>query len=252
MVDYTDAAGKPVRVEARPGTPVFDDYWGDFLVDFSRHLESKGWLNDTYISMDERTPEDLAYIANFVRRVAPKLKIAMAGNRKPSEFKGIVIDNYSQCMRHVNQSFLDEVPERRKAGRTTTYYICCGPARPNTFMRSGAGEAFVCGFFPAACGLDGLLRWAYNSWGEDSLNDMTYTRWTAGDVALIYPDGSPSWRFLELKNGIQAAEKFRILKEAGGRDAELDALAAKFNLKALLDGTNYVGLRKAVMDVVNR
>ena len=252
MVDYTDAAGKPVRVEARPGTPVFDDYWGDFLVDFSRHLESKGWLNDTYISMDERTPEDLAYIANFVRRVAPKLKIAMAGNRKPSEFKGIVIDNYSQCMRHVNQSFLDEVPERRKAGRTTTYYICCGPARPNTFMRSGAGEAFVCGFFPAACGLDGLLRWAYNSWGEDSLNDMTYTRWTAGDVALIYPDGSPSWRFLELKNGIQAAEKFRILKEAGGRDAELAALAAKFDLKKLLEGTNYVGLRKAVLDMVNR
>ncbi len=252
MVDYVDAAGEPVRVEARPGTPAFDDYWGDFLVDFSKHLAEKGWLDNTYIAMDERTPEDLAYIAKFVRRIAPKLKIAMAGNRKPSEFKGIEIDNYSQSMGHVDKPFLDEVPDRRKQGKTTTYYICCGPARPNTFMRSGAGEAFVCGFFPAACGLDGILRWAYNSWGEDSLNDMTYMRWTAGDVALVYPDGSPSWRFLELKNGIQAAEKFRILKEAGGRDAELAALAARFDVKKLLDGVNYVGLRKKVLDTVNK
>ena len=155
----------------------------------------------------------------------------------------------------------DEFPEiggeaqgvtvRRASGKTTTYYICCGPVRP-TFMSSGPGEAFVCGFYPAACGLDGLLRWAYNSWGEDSNNDMTYSRWTAGDIALVYPDGSPSWRFLELKNGIVAAEKFRILREQGGRDAELDALAAKFDLKKLLEGTDYEGLRCAVQDAVNR
>ena len=252
MVDYVDASGSQVRVKALPGSPEFEDYWGDFLVDFSRHLEAKGWLKNTYIAMDERSPEDLVKIASFVRRVAPGLKIALAGNRKPSEFKGIEIDNYSQYIGHIDQAFLDEVPARRDACRTTTYYVCCGPARPNTFMRSGRGEAFVCGFYPAACGLDGLLRWAYNSWGEDPINDMTYARWAAGDVALVYPDGSPSWRFLELKNGIQAAEKFRILREAGGRNAELDALAAKFEVKKLLGGTDYQGLRKAVLDVVNR
>ena len=272
MVDYKDAGGKSVRIEARPGTPVFDDYWGDFLVDFSKHLEAKGWLKDAYIAMDERTPEDLAYIAKFVRRVAPRLKVAMAGNRKPSDFKGIVIDNYSQAMRYIvtdangkyseemarrriptiDEAFLEEAAERRKEGKTTTCYICCSPERPNTFMSSGPCEAFVCGFYPAACGLDGLLRWAYNSWGEDSCNDMTFMRWTAGDVALVYPDGSPSWRFLDLKNGIQAAEKFRILKEAGGREQELAALAAKFKIEALLDGTNYQALRKAVDLTLNR
>ncbi|MBR4654115.1 MAG: DUF4091 domain-containing protein [Kiritimatiellae bacterium] len=257
MVDYVDADGKAVRVEAKPGTPVFDDYWGDFLVDFSKHLEAKGWLKDTFIAMDERTPEDLAYIAKFVRRIAPGLKIAMAGNRKPSDFKGIVIDNYSQALRYLEgpsfgKEFLAEAAERRKEGKVTTFYVCCSPARPNTFMCSGPGEAFVCGFYSAACGLDGLLRWAYNSWGEDACRDMTYSRWTAGDVALVYPDGSPSWRFLDLKNGIQAAEKFRILKEAGGREQELAALAAKFKIKALLDGTNYQALRKAVDSTLNR
>jgi hypothetical protein len=83
------------------------------------------------------------------------------------------------------------------------------------------------------------------------MNDMTYFRWTAGDVALVYPDGSPSWRFLELRNGIVAAEKFRILREMGGRDAQLDALAAKFDLKKLLDGTDYMALRGAVQETVN-
>ena len=203
-------------------------------------LEKNGWTMSAPV------------LAAFVRRVAPGLRIAMAGNRRPSEFKGIEIDNYSQSMGHVDKPFLDEVSVRRASGKTTTYYVCCAPARPNTFMSSGPGEAFVCGFYPAACGLDGLLRWAYNSWGEDSNNDMTYSRWTAGDIALVYPDGSPSWRFLELKNGIVAAEKFRILREEGGRDAELDALAAKFDLKKLLEGTDYEGLRRAVQDVVNR
>ena len=252
MVDYKDADGKTVRVEAKPGTPVFDDYWQDFLVDFSRHLEAKGWLKDAYISMDERTPEDLAYIAKFVKRVAPGLKISMAGNRKPSDFKGIEIDNYSQSMSRITEDFLAEVPARQKEGKTTTFYICCGPARPNTFMWSGNGEAFVCGFYPAACGLDGLLRWAYNSWGEDSNHDMTYNRWGAGDVSLVYPDGSPSMRFLELKNGIQQAEKFRILKAQGGDVVTLEKLAKRFDLQALLKGTNYVGLRQAVLDALNR
>ena len=254
-VDYTDAEGRKVRVEARPGTAVFDDYWSDFLVDFSKHLGAKGWLKDTYIAMDERSPEDLAYIVKFVRRVAPSLKIAMAGNRSPSEFRGIEIDSYSQSMSHIKQQFqpfIDDVAARRATGKVTTYYVCCSPARPNTFMRSTVGEAFVCGFYPAVCGVDGFLRWAYNSWGEDSMNDMTYTRWSAGDVALVYPDGSPSWRFLELKNGIQAAEKFWILRELGGHDAELDALVSKFDMKKLIDGTDYNALRRAVFDVVNR
>ena len=251
-VDYFGADGRQVRVAAKPGTPFFDEYWGAFLPDFERHLREKGWLANTYIAMDERSPEDLTYIAKFVRRVAPGFKIAMAGNRKPSEYNGIEIGSYSQLLGHVSKDFLGEVPARQKEGNVTTYYVCCSPERPNTFMNSGLGEAFVCGFYPAAAGLDGLLRWAYNSWGADPVNDMTYPRWTAGDVALVYGDGSASWRFLELRNGIVAAEKFRILREQGGRDADLDALASKFDARQLMKGADYEALQRAVSDIVNK
>ncbi|MGN0846720.1 MAG: DUF4091 domain-containing protein [Kiritimatiellia bacterium] len=252
VVDYVNAAGETVRVAAKPGTPVFDDYWHDFLIDFEAHLREKGWLKDAYIAMDERTPEDLRYIVTFVRRTAPGLKIAMAGNRAASEFDGIEIDSYSQAFRAVGGKFLGEVSNRPRDGKVVTYYVCCNPARPNTFMSSTPGEAFVCGFYPAVSGFDGFLRWAYNSWGEDPLNDMTYNRWDSGDVALVYPDGSPSWRFLELKNGIQQAEKFRLLSESGRNAETLRKLAAMFDAKALLDGTDYLALRRAVFDALNR
>ena len=37
----------------------------------------------------------------------------------------------------------------------------------------------------------------------------------------------------------------------GGRDAQFDALAAKFDLGKLLDGTDYMALRGAVQETVN-
>lgn len=252
VVDYVDERGKPVTVVAKPGTQSFEMYWHDFLMDFERHLKEKEWLENTYISMDERSPEDLVYISSFLRRIAPGLKIAMSGDRNPSAYKGVEIDSYSQAMQLITPEFLSEVPMRRSQGKVTTYYICCNPSRPNTFMGSGAAEAFVCGFLPVVCGLDGLCRWAYNSWGENPIMDMSYNRWDSGDTALIYPDGSPSWRFLDLKNGIQQAEKFRILKEEGVRISELERLAKCFVLRDLLAGADYRKLRENVLKELNR
>ena len=252
-VDYPDADGKSSWIPLKPATPAFEEYWRDFLVDFERHLKEKGWLGDTYIAMDESELDELKAVVSFVRRHAPGLKVALAGNRVPSHYKGLDFDSYSQILNDaVDADWKPEVARRKREGKVTTCYVCCGPPRPNTFMSSAPGEAFVCGFFPAAYGLDGFLRWAYNSWGEDPLNDMTYNRWRSGDVALVYPDGSPSWRFLELKNGIQQAEKFRILKETGVRTNELEKVAAKFIAKELIEGTDCRALRQAVLNAVNK
>ena len=253
IVRYTGPGGETVAIEAKPGTRAFDDFWGPFLEDFARHLKEKGWFKDTFIAMDERSPEDVLYIAKFVQKHAPGMRIAMAGNRKPSDFKGITIDSYSQLLNYVTPDFLAECAERRAKGYVTTHYVCCSPFYPNTFMSSGAGEAFWNGVYPAIVGLDGFLRWAWNSWGEDAMNDASYWWWRAGDTFLVYPDGSPSWRFLELRNGIAAAEKIRIFKEQGLFAGELAKLAARYDSKtAVANKCDFPAIRKATLDLVNR
>ena len=80
---------------------------------------------------------------------------------------------------------------------------------------------------------DGYLRWAYNSWVKDPLHDTRFRQWPAGDTYMVYPYGRSSVRFEKLVEGIQAAEKVRILREELKADtaklAELDALIERFN-----------------------
>ena len=254
-VYYQDAAGARKSLQAKPDTPAFEDFWGDFLVDFKRHLEQKGWFADAYIAMDERSPEDVSAITKFIQRRAPGFKVAMAGNRKPSEFKGITIDNYSQVLEKgfVTEAFRKELDERRAKGYTTTFYVCCWPPRPNTLMANPTAEAFWLGVYPAIGGYDGQLRWAYNSWPFDPCRNAAYGNWAAGDTFLAYPDGEPSVRFLELKRGIVAAEKIRILREKGLFVKEIDEVAKKFSLAEANDGkADMRALREAVLGVVNR
>ena len=227
--------------------------WGAFLDRFTKHLKEKGWYDQTLMAMDERMPEDVKKVADFVRRHAPGMRISMAGNRKPSEFKGIDIDVYCQTLRHVSPDFLAEIPARRAKGFVTTFYVCCGPAYPNTFMSSGPGEAFWLGAYPAMAGLDGFLRWAWNSWPQNPKEDATYWNWKSGDTFLCYPDGEPSWRFLELRNGIVAAEKVRLLKEQGLFAKDLAKVAALYKVdEAVANKSNFQAIRKATLDVVNK
>ena len=230
--------------------------WGASFDRFVAHVKAKGWFKNTLMAMDERKPEDVAKVVAFVQRHAPGMRISMAGNRKPSDFKGIAIDVYSQvlwadCM---TPAFLAEAAERAKRGMVTTHYVCCSPRKPNTFMESGPGEAFWCGASPAFLGLDGFLRWAWNSWPQDPDDDASYGGWRAGDTFLCYPKGAPSWRFLELRNGIIAAEKVRILRESGALDAAAFAkLAQSYDVKAANAGTcDFMKIRKATLDFVNK
>lgn len=235
-----DEDGKELKFQAKPGTKEFDDYWKPFLLDFAKHLKEKGWFERTYISMDERAPEDMRLISKFIVEYGGGLKIATAGNFDPSTMPDLKLQLYCPVVDTVTDSFLAKnLEQRRAAGYLTTYYVCCVPYKPNSFLESDPAESFWCGFYPAAKNLDGFLRWAFNSWPYDPRHDGSYGNWRAGDTYLIYTDASPSVRFLELKAGIQAAEKFRILKEAGVASDELKALAAKYdyfkNRKAAVD-----------------
>ena len=229
--------------------------WGAFLDRFVAHVKAKGWFEHVVMAMDERAPEDVAKVAKFVQRHAPGMRISMAGNRKPSDFKGIRIDVYSQIMTGdcVTPEFLAEAAERRAKGFVTTHYVCCGPGCPNTFVTSGPGEAFWLGASPAFLGLDGFLRWAWNSWPNDPEEDATFGSWPPGDTFLCYPGGEPSWRFLELRNGVVAAEKARILKEKGLFADDFKKVAALYDvIKATDDACDFKAIRQRTLDLVNR
>ena len=254
VVRWQNAKGETESCVAKPGTKEFEDYWGVFLQAFATHLkQKKGWFEQTYISMDERSIEDVKLIGEFVQKHAPGLRISMAGNQLPSQY-GVTIDDFCMILSDkINADYLKETAERRAKGMVTTYYVCCGPLYPNTFMSSGPGEAFWLGAYPAMIGLDGFLRWAWNSWPKDPKEDATYWAWTAGDTFLCYPDGEPSWRFMELRNGIAAAEKVRLLKEQGLFKEELAKVAALYKQdEATANKSNFAKIRQATLDVVNK
>ena len=249
VVRWQNAKGETESCVAKE----FEDYWGVFLQAFATHLKQKGWFEQTYISMDERSIEDVKLIGEFVQKHAPGLRISMAGNQLPSQY-GVTIDDFCMILSDkINADYLKEAAERRAKGMVTTYYVCCWPLYPNTFMSSGPGEAFWLGAYPAMIGLDGFLRWAWNSWPKDPKEDATYWAWTAGDTFLCYPDGEPSWRFMELRNGIAAAEKVRLLKEQGLFKEELAKVAALYKQdEATANKSNFVKIRQATLDVVNK
>lgn len=254
MVAWKDADGKERREKILPGTPEFEDYWGAFLVDFATHLKAKGWFSDSYIAMDERGPEDVRKIADLIQRKAPGMKIAMAGNRKPSLFAGIDIANFCLGLIHLRKDFLPELKPRRDKGYRTTFYVCCSAAHPNTFMESPADEGYWLGAYPVMIGFDGFLRWAANSWPKDPYKDASFKTksWKAGDTFLIYPNGELSSRLISLRAGIVAAEKLRILRAEKDVEADVKRLAAPYGYRgAVNNGFDFSAFRRDVEAFVN-
>ena len=233
-VRWTGPDGKEKGNHLRPGTPEFAAYWKPFLKSFTKHLADKGWLDVTYIALDERPPKAMRPLVEFIRQYGKGLKVSAAGNRKPSEFVGIELENFSLSIQYVTDEFVQEAHQRAKDGKITTTYICCGPYMPNTFLCSDPCEAHWLAVYQQVAGFSGLLRWAYNSWPKDPMCDGSYGNWWCGDTYLVYPDGSPSSRLLMLNNGIQAAEKWRICEERGLLKEERAKLAARYQLKTAL------------------
>lgn len=256
MATWEEEDGTVRKAKAVPGTKEFRSYWGDFLADFAAHLKAKGWFEDAVVSIDERSPDDVRNIAALIAEKAPGLKVAIAGNRSPSQFEGIDIHHACFGLYHLTDKLIAEAKERGERGKVTTYYVCCSPDHPNTLCHNELEEAFWLGAYPAFAGLDGFLRWAWNSWPEDPMHDASYTGigggWKAGDTYLVYPDGSPSLRFLELRSGIVAAEKVRILKEEGLFADEIAALGAKFDRKAAFaNKADFGKLKSETLGIVN-
>lgn len=76
-----------------------------------------------------------------------------------------------------------------------------------------------------------MLRWAYNSWPENPQYDSRFGNWSSGDTYLVYPYLRSSIRFERLIDGIEAAEKVRILRKEGANLEELDKVLEEIRTK---------------------
>lgn len=207
---YFDQASNSFKyLNAKPGEHAYDEFWGNMLTSFAKHLKEKGWFDITHISMDERPMKDMLATLKVIRKADKDFKVSLAGTYHDE----LVKELHDYCIA-IGEKFPAEViKSRREAGQVTTYYTCCTEPRPNTFTFSAPAEAEWLGWFAAKENLDGYLRWALNSWVKNPLQDSRFRTWAAGDTYMIYPEGRSSIRFERLIEGIQSYEKIRMLKE---------------------------------------
>lgn len=229
---YDQAQDSTITVVAEPGKPVFEELWTPFLTDFSKHLAAKGWLEKTNIAMDERTPEAMDAAINVLRKCAPDMGFALADMHSSYKKYTMMRD---VCVAQGQPADHSDIVSRRGQGYNTTFYICCGPAYPNTFTNSNPYEAELLGWYGLAYDYDGMLRWAYNSWPADPVNDTRYGAWNGGDTFLVYPGNRSSMRFERLINGIESAEKVRILRAQNIDVSPVDSVLADIRANNIND-----------------
>jgi hypothetical protein len=94
------------------------------------------------------------------------------------------------------------------------------------------------GWHSAAAGLDGFLRWAWDSWPADPARDARHFRFPAGDTFLVYPGPLSSVRMERLREGFVDFEKVRIVRDqlAGRADPAARSAAAELD-RALIPFT---------------
>ncbi len=230
-VRYLDMrTGDYVWEEWAPESEQFKAFWKLFLKDLRRHLHEKGWFSHSYMGINENKLEDSLSSIRTLKQDSGEWKVTYAGNWHPE--LDDLLDDY--CVIVDRSMSPDQVRRRRRLNKTTTFYVCCHPPRPNNFVFSPSAEGAWMGWYAAAFGYDGFLRWAYDSWTADPARDTRHVRWPAGDCFLVYPGARSSIRFERLREGIVAFEKVRVLREVmkertAGAGEQLHQTLNRFN-----------------------
>lgn len=250
QVNYFDEDSSGyITVKVIPGTEEYENLWRPFLYDFRAHLAEMGWLNKTTIAMDERGLEDMKKMISLIKEATPEIKITLAGEYHPE----IKFDVYDLCVFIRPPLETNPIRERVEKGFPTTFYTCCArPEHPNSFTFSPPAESAWIGWYAAAQGYSGFLRWAYNSWVEDPLMDTRFIKWPAGDTYFVYPGPRSSIRFERLREGIQDFEKIQILKKVFNKFTTPEDLEKLQELQNFLEQINPESLnKKPAKDWVN-
>lgn len=183
---------------------------------------SEGLIRKVRIAADE--PADVEAFRkslNRIRKNAPLFRYKAIINHTDfigefgNEIDDFVLGISCMCSSYPELKKYMKDPDDRKY----SWYVCCGPEYPNTFLKSRLIEAQYFGILTSFLGLDGFLRWNYTVWPNRPRVDIRYTPFPTGDLNFVYPAGDmgvlKSLRWKALRRGIIDAELLSALKARG-------------------------------------
>lgn len=223
---YDKAKKKDVKISVNPANKEkYNRIWTPFLKSFISHLDEMNWFDSTYIGFDERRNMETALdlITAVKNKNGKSLKISASFN----DFKNNAaifnrLDYASvglQQIRNNLNDFKEQIELRRKNNQETTIYTATDHV-PNSFTKSIPAESYWSIMFAGALNATGFLRWAFDAWVENPLEESTHCSFPAGDCFLVYPslknDKNPkskySIRLAKLDEGVRDVNKLYLMR----------------------------------------
>lgn len=258
QIAYFDEATQTTKkVSPATGSEQWIAMWKPFLNDFMKHTKEKGWFDITYIAMDERGMQDLKNSVDLIESVkgddGKSFKISSAFNYSSGTDYSFLdrINDISIDLSHINDASQDMrkmSAHRKELGLTTTIYTCTGDYPSNYTISNMSDNAWTM-WYSLSQNTDGFMRWAWDNWVADPLENVTYKYWEPGDGWFIYPveKGTKSDtyfyktpRYELLKQGVRDINKAKYLMEHSDvLKPQIDALVK--SLKRPNKGNNGYG-----------
>lgn len=228
------------------GSERYNAVWGDFLEDLVGHLEEKGWFDDAYIGIDEQGFSAAAFdiVDSVTNQDGESLKTAgaMDGfiNKKDLAMRVDDLNVGDNAAAAHPSEFAAVLEERKEAGLRTTLYSCT-EHKPGNFSLSAPVESYWSIINAAKMKTAGFLRWAYDAWVEDPLNDTTHNAFEPGDCFLVFPDEKDaedpqcksSVRLERMAEGVRDVNKLMLIEQkAPALSSEIENLYERIQTTA--------------------
>lgn len=225
---YDESKKKEMKMAVNPAIKEkYNKIWLPFLKAFISYLDEKNWFDCTYIGFDERRNMETALdlISSVKNKNGQSLKISAAFNdfkHNASIFNRLDYASVGlQQIRNNLADFKNQVHLRRDNKQETTMYTATEHV-PNSFTKSIPVESYWSVMFAGSLNTTGFLRWAYDAWVADPLEDSTHWSFPSGDCFLVYPsfkddkeyESKFSLRLAKLDEGVRDVNKLYMMRES--------------------------------------
>ncbi len=223
---YNESTKKLKKIKINPAIKAkYCKVWRSFLKAFIEHIDDKGWFDTIYMGFDERRNMETALdlIESLKNKDGKTLKISASFNdfkHNAAIFNRLDYASVGlQQIRNNLSDFKEQVKLRRANNQETTMYTATEHV-PNSFTKSIPVESYWTIIFAGALDTTGFLRWAYDAWVENPLEESTHWSFPAGDCFLVYPSAKDdinkesklSVRLAKLDEGVRDINKLYLLR----------------------------------------